>query len=256
MAKRFFEHINPQKPEIEKYVSMQEQTKMSIGSRIGSAAKSLAVAGAVAGGLSAPIVAGAYGLKRIMSKPEQQITQTEVQPVQTNPQPITTTTPSASQTTSQNTNKEKTFHERFHENLKTKFEQKFPGEYSVIMNAAKRNGIPETDHENLSILFSIRHAENGAHGKQFGVLHKNAGAKPGETEMESLDRQAGWAASTLMKNRARHEQAVREGKTNKPFVQYFGNVWAPIGAKNDPKNLNANWQKNVTSHVNNYMNPE
>jgi hypothetical protein len=252
MAKRFFEHLNPPKPQIEKYVSMQEETKITIGSRIGSAAKSLVVGGAIAGGLAAPLIGGAYGLKRIMSKPEQVATQPQQQtePVQPNIQQSTTSTSTSTAT------KEKTFHEKFHENLQNKFETKFPGEYPIIMNAAKRNGIAETDHENLSILFSIRHAENGEHGKQFGVLHKNAGAKPGETEMESLDRQAGWAASTLMKNRARHEQAVREGKTNKPFVQYFGNVWAPIGAKNDPKNLNANWQKNVTSHVNNYMNPE
>lgn len=29
------------------------------------------------------------------------------------------------------------------------------------------------------------------------------------------------------------------------YVEYFGNRWAPLGAKNDPKGLNANWVPNV-----------
>ena len=31
----------------------------------------------------------------------------------------------------------------------------------------------------------------------------------------------------------------------RPFVSYLGSFWAPIGAENDPKNLNKNWVPNV-----------
>jgi hypothetical protein len=29
------------------------------------------------------------------------------------------------------------------------------------------------------------------------------------------------------------------------FVEYFASQWAPVGAANDPTNLNANWPRNV-----------
>jgi hypothetical protein len=29
------------------------------------------------------------------------------------------------------------------------------------------------------------------------------------------------------------------------FIEYMGSFWAPIGAANDPKNLNVNWIPNV-----------
>lgn len=35
------------------------------------------------------------------------------------------------------------------------------------------------------------------------------------------------------------------GGTPEQFVTYWGARWAPVGAKNDPKGLNANWAKNV-----------
>jgi hypothetical protein len=31
------------------------------------------------------------------------------------------------------------------------------------------------------------------------------------------------------------------------FVTFWGKRWAPIGAENDPKNLNANWPRNVAA---------
>lgn len=38
---------------------------------------------------------------------------------------------------------------------------------------------------------------------------------------------------------------VREN-CGKPFVQFWAERWAPQGATNDPKNLNANWPINVS----------
>lgn len=32
------------------------------------------------------------------------------------------------------------------------------------------------------------------------------------------------------------------------FISFMAKRWAPVGAKNDPKNLNANWIRNTTFH--------
>ena len=39
------------------------------------------------------------------------------------------------------------------------------------------------------------------------------------------------------------EYAVKDGYEG--FVGYLGSIWAPIGAENDPTNLNKNWIPNV-----------
>jgi len=138
----------------------------------------------------------------------------------------------------------------FHQGL----QKKFGSEYNVILNAAKRNGIAETDHEKISTLFAIRKTENGKHGKQFGVLHPRAYAKPGETHEQSLDRQAGWAASILGK-RETEWNAMPQNQKNKyqGFHHYLQTRYAPHGAENDPKGLNKNWLRNFTTHYNEHM---
>lgn len=40
---------------------------------------------------------------------------------------------------------------------------------------------------------------------------------------------------------------IREQGHREAFVTYFGSKWAPLGATNDPHNLNANWVHNVLS---------
>jgi hypothetical protein len=140
--------------------------------------------------------------------------------------------------------------DNFHQGL----QKKFGSEYNVILNAAKRNGIAETDHEKLSTLFAIRKTENGKHGKQFGVLHPRAYAKPGETQEQSLDRQAGWAASILGK-RETEWNAMPQNQKNKyqGFHHYLQTRYAPHGAENDPTGLNKNWLRNFTTHYNEHM---
>jgi hypothetical protein len=134
--------------------------------------------------------------------------------------------------------KEPEGHKEFHERLQKHFGEEYP----IIMTAAKRNGIAETDHDNLSTLFGIRKAENGKQGKEFGVLHPKAKGKKGESRETTLDRQAGWAAATIMSKRRAHE-ASKEGGD---FVEYLASRYAPVGAGNDPTNLNKNWHKNVS----------
>ena len=126
---------------------------------------------------------------------------------------VTQTITQASPTTKTEAPKEKTYHEKFHDNLRLTHAK----EYDTIMDGAKGNGIPDNDYENLSVLFSIRKAENGAAGKEFGVLHPKAGKQPGDTPEQTLRRQAGWSAATIMKNRARHAADTKAGKTKDDF---------------------------------------
>jgi len=155
-------------------------------------------------------------------------------------------TPSTSKTEAP---KEKTYHEKFHDNLRLTH----PKEYDTIMDGAKGNGIPDNDYENLSVLFSIRKAENGAAGKEFGVLHPKAGKQPGDTPEQTLRRQAGWSAATIMKNRTRHADDTKAGKTKDDFITYLGNRYAPKGVANDPNNLNKNWITNVGTQYKGYI---
>lgn len=145
--------------------------------------------------------------------------------------------------------KEKTYHEKFHDNLRLTHAK----EYDTIMDGAKGNGIPDNDYENLSVLFAIRKSENGAAGKEFGVLHPKAGKQPGDTPEQTLRRQAGWSAATIMKNRARHAADTKAGKTKDDFITYLGNRYAPKGVANDPNNLNKNWITNVGTQYKGYI---
>ena len=163
--------------------------------------------------------------------------------------PVTQTITQTPPTTKTEAPKEKTYHEKFHDNLRLTHAK----EYDTIMDGAKGNGIPDNDYENLSVLFSIRKSENGAAGKEFGVLHPKAGKQPGDTPEQTLRRQAGWSAATIMKNRTRHATDTKTGKTKDNFITYLGNRYAPKGVANDPNNLNKNWITNVGTHYKGYI---
>jgi len=138
-----------------------------------------------------------------------------------------------------------------HDNFMKGMATKHGDEHEVILNAAKRNNIDENDHETMSMLYAIRSTENGRAGKEFGVLHKNAVGKPGQT----LDKQAGWASSILMKRKGEWEgmDSTTQAKY-KGFPHYLQSKYSPtIGATNDPKGLNNNWLDNFTHHYNENM---
>jgi hypothetical protein len=138
-----------------------------------------------------------------------------------------------------------------HDNFMKGMATKHGDEHEVILNAAKRNHIDENDHETMSMLYAIRSTENGRAGKEFGVLHKNAVGKPGQT----LDKQAGWASSILMKRKGEWEgmDSTTQAKY-KGFPHYLQSKYSPtIGATNDPTGLNHNWLKNFTHHYDENM---
>ena len=149
---------------------------------------------------------------------------------------------------------EKTAEELAHENFHQGLQNKFKSEYPIILNAAKRNGIQETDHDKLAMLFAIRKTENGKHGKQFGVLHARAYAKPGESTDQSLDRQAGWASSILNKREAEwNSMSTKDQGKYDGFHHYLQTRYAPHGVQNDPRGLNKNWLGNFSTHYNDHI---
>jgi len=78
---------------------------------------------------------------------------------------------------------------------------------------------------------AIKVAENDPTGR-FGIRSETF--KSVKDDQKTLD-------NSVRNNRKRWEKAGKPGK----FVDFMGKRWAPIGAKNDPKNLNKNWPNNV-----------
>ena len=110
----------------------------------------------------------------------------------------------------------------------TPIEPALSPELQTIRAASERNGLVYGS-EDWFILLAIRKAENGRPGLEFGIMHPKA---------NDLDSQAGWCAASIVKNRQRWD-----GKGD--FVEFMGRRYCPVGAENDPDNLNRHWVKNV-----------
>ncbi len=78
-----------------------------------------------------------------------------------------------------------------------------------------------------SALFCVRAIENGREGREYGVLDNRAKGRDQAT-------QARWAAGSIK----RRLLSMKD-------LTSFAARWAPIGADNDPKGLNRNWQLNL-----------
>lgn len=102
-------------------------------------------------------------------------------------------------------------------------------------------------------LAAIRLQENGAPGREFGVL--SALSDPAYiarvAAVGTFQAQAEWAAGSLKKNETRYTAATGRapkdgsGHYTPDYWQFFGGRWAPIGAANDPRGLNQFWVSNV-----------
>jgi hypothetical protein len=93
------------------------------------------------------------------------------------------------------------------------------------------------DEEQTRLLHSIRQAEQGKQGKEFGVLKPEAMRFANDEDPDkSFITQAMWAAGTIKKH-------------YKGDVEKFGARWAPVGAENDPTGLNKNWVNNVKFYM-------
>lgn len=250
--KNFKEHLNPkpvQESQKQQFVSIEEEVRSSLGKKIGKAAIAAVIGGTILG--TSPWAGGMKSSKKANTEPEPRLVnpmtkQSDEQETQKDEQEKQKAAP----------NQQEVYHTNFHNNLQNKFSKVYDGktEYEIILNAAKRNGIEPHHHEDLAMLYSIRKAENGGHGKQFGVLAPNARAKPGESFGQSLDRQAGHAAFAVVKSKQRYQEHLANGG-KLSYVQHFGQRWAPPNVANDPTNLNAHWVGNVTTHRDSFLNP-
>lgn len=92
-------------------------------------------------------------------------------------------------------------------------------------------------------LEAIRQTENGGPGREFGVLSVSA---PGYQSQLMV------ACHTVA-----HRLTEFDGnplawvfsriRYRREFVRWFSGIWAPVGAGNDPENLNLNWLTNCWS---------
>jgi hypothetical protein len=108
-------------------------------------------------------------------------------------------------------------------------------------DAIRTNIRPALRAELAPIVAAIRHAENGAAGREYGVL--GAGVRRDmERKGDTYRPQAGWCAATVQKTYDRWVKAGAKGE----FIAFLGKRYCPVGAKNDPNGLNRNWVNNVT----------
>lgn len=107
-----------------------------------------------------------------------------------------------------------------------------------VLEAAEDNNLAP---QLFPILLSIGRAENGGSGKEFGILNDRA---------DTYRKQAGWCAATIQKNFVRWQH--RTDSDDRNFIEFLGSRYCPVGAANDPTNLNKNWIKNVTILVDKY----
>ena len=109
-------------------------------------------------------------------------------------------------------------------------------EQATITAAASRAAIDP------SFLTALRRTENGGPGREFGVL-----SIPAPTYQD----QARVAAESVRRSIGRFEatggRAVDpvSGKYTSEFIEFFSRRYAPVGAANDPKNLNQYHARNL-----------
>jgi hypothetical protein len=110
-------------------------------------------------------------------------------------------------------------------------------EAEVIRRVAERSGVDR------DFLTALRQIENGGPGREFGVLSVPA---------PTLDDQARIAAATVRRNVERFELRggtavdAATGRYTEEFVRFFSGRYAPIGAANDPTNLNRHHAGNLS----------
>lgn len=91
-------------------------------------------------------------------------------------------------------------------------------------------------------LAALRVTENGGPGRELGILSVPAPTVGDQYEI---------AARTISNNLGRYEDATGKspigngGVYTDDFIRWFSSIFAPIGASNDPTNLNANHARNL-----------
>ncbi len=97
-------------------------------------------------------------------------------------------------------------------------------ELPTIRRAAERNDCFGDDFLSLR---AIRKAENGRDEQAWGIMNPKA---------STLELQAAWAAATIVKNRVRWTNRIRD-TPSLDFIEFLGNRYCPLNSKV--------WERNV-----------
>src|SRR5579872_3062706 len=95
---------------------------------------------------------------------------------------------------------------------------------------------------------AIRAQENGAPGREFGVLSAPAPTYAAQLEeccVTVQHRLETYPANPLM--RCYGASGKPRLRYSPSFIAYFASIWARVGVKNDPSNLNRNWYNGVSA---------
>ncbi len=117
----------------------------------------------------------------------------------------------------------------------------FPEEIPTIMKIAQEyfsKGDIEYPVNPYALLFAIREAEKGRKGFEFGII---------SAKNTDLETQCRYACETIVNNVKRFYR-----QTENDFITFLGSRYAPVGADNDPHNLNSHWVRNVKFFYNQF----
>jgi len=118
----------------------------------------------------------------------------------------------------------------------------FPEEIPTIMKIAEEyfsKGDIEYPVNPYALLLAIREAEKGRKGFEFGII---------SAKNTDLETQCRYACETIINNVKRFHRQVDEND----FITFLGSRYAPVGADNDPHNLNSHWVRNVKFFYNQF----
>jgi hypothetical protein len=123
-------------------------------------------------------------------------------------------------------------------------------EWLMIRAAALAHGV------DAFFLAAIRQAENGGPGKEFGVLTIKA-----PTYSEQLEAACATVRNRMVERPPRlRVRLLKSGISrlclNDDWIGWFASRWAPLGAANDPHELNPHWVDNVCALYARAMNQE
>jgi hypothetical protein len=116
-------------------------------------------------------------------------------------------------------------------------------EEALIKIAAAKYGL------DWHFVAAIRKAEGGGPGRDFGVLSVNAPTYTAQLEVccQSVrHRLVQYDQDNQLVDLHETPGGEQVVVYNDDFIGWFGAIWAPNGAANDPTGLNANWSKNVS----------
>lgn len=94
-------------------------------------------------------------------------------------------------------------------------------------------------------IMAIREQESGRAGREFGVLSTAAPTWDAQCAVccaSVRNRLSLWASPVFALSQG---PSVKRLRYSDSFIETFASRWAPVGADNDPENLNANWAAGV-----------